>query len=135
MYANCALTSSLPANDLETVCTYTGDVLAELTRVLLDVFAVDRAQLVRTTVDAKALWDVMITLAYNVSDAVLQCIPDDLRMDVLRMTDALAKPYDYADDYLGFGGGILGFSLELKAKIICFKGEPDTEYVLIHASA
>ncbi|KAL1936945.1 hypothetical protein VTO73DRAFT_3591, partial [Trametes versicolor] len=95
---NLALTPSLPANDLDAIRTYTGDVLAELTRVLLNVFAVDRTQFVRTTVDTQALYFVMRRLAESVSDGVLQCISDDLHTDILRMTDALAKPYDYADD-------------------------------------
>ncbi|KAL1942604.1 hypothetical protein VTO73DRAFT_6206 [Trametes versicolor] len=96
--ANRALTSSLPDNVLETVRAYTGDVLAELTRILLNVFAPDRTQSVPTTVDAEVLWDLMYRLAEEVSDGLLQCISDDLHTDILRMTDALAKPYDYADD-------------------------------------
>lgn len=130
--ANHALTSSLPPNDLETVRAYTGDVLAELTRVLLQVFAVDRNQFVRTTVDAEALFGVMFMLAHRVSDGVLQCIPDDLRTDILRMTDTLATPYEYDDDR--WGNDIPGLSRGLKTKIIRIKGEPDTEYVLINAS-
>ncbi|KAL1945558.1 hypothetical protein VTO73DRAFT_2409 [Trametes versicolor] len=125
--ANHALTPSLPANDLETVRTYTGDVLAELTRILLNVFAADRTQFVQTTVDALALHDVMYRLAEQVSDGVLQCISDDLHTDILRMTDALAKPYDYAGDDWVLGESILDFSRDLKTKIIRIKGEPDTE--------
>lgn len=133
-YANLALTSSPPTNDLETVRAYTGDVLAELTHVLLQVFAADRTQFVQTTVYAWALREVMVTLARIVSDGVLQCISEDLCPDILLMTDTLAQPYDYADDYLGYGGSIPGLSRDLKAKIIRIKGEPDTEYVLIYAS-
>lgn len=132
--ANLALTLSLPDNVLETIRAYTGDVLAELTHVLLQIFAADRAQLVRTTVNAEALWDVMRTLARVVSDGVLQCISDDLRIDILRMTDTLAKPYDYADDQWDYGDRIPRYSRHLKAKIIRIKGEPDIEYVFIYAS-
>ncbi|KAL1945534.1 hypothetical protein VTO73DRAFT_2385 [Trametes versicolor] len=121
--ANRALTSSLPDNVLETVRAYTGDVLAELTHVLLQIFAADRAQFVRTTVNARALWDVMCRLAWDVSDSVLQCISDDLRTDILLMTDALAKTHEYDDD--DWGRDIPGFSHVLKAKIIRVKGEPD----------
>lgn len=130
--ANYALTSSLPPNDLETVRAYTGDVLAELTGVLLKVFAPDRTQFVRTTVDAGALRGVMFTLARIVSDGVLQCISDDLRTDILRMTDALAKPYDHGFSIIRRRIPML--SRQLKAKIIRVKGEPDIQYVLIHAS-
>ncbi|KAL1945549.1 hypothetical protein VTO73DRAFT_2400 [Trametes versicolor] len=131
--ANHALTSSLPTNDLETVRAYTGDVLAELTRVLLNVFAVDRTQFVRTTVDAAALRHVMRRLAREVSDGVLQCISDDLRTDIVRMTDALAKPYDYNDKY--FGDNIPSFARDLKAKVIRIKGDPDTGTKLGESSA
>ncbi|KAL1945540.1 hypothetical protein VTO73DRAFT_2391 [Trametes versicolor] len=131
--ANLALTSSLPAKDLEPVRAYTGDVLAELTRVLLNVFAADRTQFVRTTVDAEALSDVMYRLAWHVSDGVLQCISDDLRTDILRMADALAKPYDYDDK--DFGANIPGFARDLKAKVIRIKGDPDTGTKLGESSA
>lgn len=130
--ADHALRSYLPADDLETVRAYTGDVLTHLTRVLLKVFAADGTQLVRTTVDGEGLWDVMHRLARNVSDGVLQCISDDLRPDILRMTDALSEPYDYDDN--SWGWGIQHFSRVLKDRVIRNKGEPDTEYVLIYAS-
>ncbi|KAL1945567.1 hypothetical protein VTO73DRAFT_2418 [Trametes versicolor] len=130
--ANHALTSSLPTNDLETVRAYTGDVLADLTRVLLDVVAVDRAQLVWTTVDIKALWDVMLRLAVYVSDGVLQCISDDLHTDILRMTDALAKRNGHS---LNLGQRrILRLSRQLKAKVIRIKGKPDAETKLSKSS-
>lgn len=132
MYANQALTSSLPPNDLDTVRAYTGDVLAEMSRVLLQVFAAERAQFVRTTVDAEALGLLMYRLARDVSDGVLQCIFDDLRIDILRMADTLANTYYY--DGNPWGCSIRYLSRQLKAKIIRIKGEPDTKYVLIHAS-
>ncbi|KAL1945545.1 hypothetical protein VTO73DRAFT_2396 [Trametes versicolor] len=130
---NHALTSSLPANDLDAIPTYTGDVLAELTRVLLNVFAVDGTQFVRTTVDAWTLWHVMHRLAWDVSDGVLQCISDDLRANILRMTDALANSYDYDDEV--FGPDIPGFARDLEAKIIRIKGDPDTGTKLGESSA
>ncbi|KAL1937029.1 hypothetical protein VTO73DRAFT_15594 [Trametes versicolor] len=127
--ANHALTSSLPPNDLETVRAYTGDVLAELTRVLLNVFAADKAQFVRTTVDAEALWDVMSGLAEDVSDGV----SDDLHMDILRMTDALATLHDYGPNRRG--KDIPEFARKLEAKIIRIKGEPNVEKKLGESSA
>ncbi|KAL1945570.1 hypothetical protein VTO73DRAFT_2421 [Trametes versicolor] len=130
--ANHALTSSLPANDLETVRAYTGDVLAELTRVLLNVFAADRIQFVRTTVDVWALQAVMYRLAWGVSDGVLQCISDDLCNEVLRMTDAL-NDYDYGNS--GLWIDILRLSRNLKAKIICIKGDSDIQTKLGGSSA
>lgn len=74
----------------------------------------------------------MRRLAEDVSDGVLQCLSDDLRTDILCMTDALAKTYEYDNNILGMY--IPGFSHVLKSKIIRIKGEPDIEYVLIHAS-
>ncbi|KAL1945548.1 hypothetical protein VTO73DRAFT_2399 [Trametes versicolor] len=130
---NLALTSSLLVNDLLTICAYTGDVLAELTRVLLNVFAADRSQFVRTIVDAGALWNVMHRLAWVVSNGVLQCISDDLRTDILLMTDALATHHDHDDD--DWGRDIQRFSRYLKAKIIRIKGEPDIATKLGESSA
>ncbi|KAL1942581.1 hypothetical protein VTO73DRAFT_6183 [Trametes versicolor] len=123
--AHHALASSLPGKDLEIIRAYTGDVLAELTRVLLNVFAAERAQFVRTTVDAHALRRVMCRLAEYISDGVLQCISHDLLTDILRMTDTLAKPNEYDNDY--WGKDIPHFSRDLKAKIIRIKGVPNTE--------
>ncbi|KAL1945526.1 hypothetical protein VTO73DRAFT_2377 [Trametes versicolor] len=133
MCADHALTSSLPDNDLETIRAYTGDVLAELTRVLLNVFAAERAQFVQTTVDARALRSVMLNLAYFASEGVLQCISDDLRTGIVPMTDALALPYDYDDK--DPGDDIPGCARDLKAKVIRIKGDPDTGTKLGESSA
>ncbi|KAH9848622.1 hypothetical protein C2E23DRAFT_421970 [Lenzites betulinus] len=93
--ADRALASSLPRDDLETVKAYVRDVLAALARTLVNVFTEDRA---RITIYAWALLGVMHRLAYDVSDGVLLCIPDDLRTDVLRMTDVLAESVRTSDD-------------------------------------
>ncbi|KAL1945562.1 hypothetical protein VTO73DRAFT_2413 [Trametes versicolor] len=124
---NLALASSLPANDLEsqTVRAYTGDVLAELTRILLKVFAADGTQFLQTTVDVWSLQGVMRRLAEHVSDGVLQCISDDLRPDILRMTDTLAKTHGYDNNI--WGSYIAVWSRDLKARIIRIKGVQDTE--------
>ncbi len=82
---------------METVRRYTRDVLTDLTGTLLGLFAEDRVQHIQATIDASYLWDILRTLLFS-SDDVLQCISDDLRADVLRMTEVLAKPHDYDDD-------------------------------------
>ncbi|OJT11035.1 hypothetical protein TRAPUB_12448, partial [Trametes pubescens] len=121
--SNDTLTSSIPPNDMETVRRYTRDVLADLTRTLLGLFAEDKVQHIRAIIDASYLWDILRTLAFS-SNGVLQCISDNLCADVLRMTEVLAKPHDYDDDEF-WGSGILDFARKLKLKVICIMGEPD----------
>ncbi|OJT08366.1 hypothetical protein TRAPUB_705 [Trametes pubescens] len=123
--ADHALISPLPSDNLEIVHVHTRDVLAELTRALLDVFATDRVRDIRSTIYAPALWGTMRTLALIVSDDVLRCTPDALRVDMLRLIDRLAEPHDY--DESSWGMDIPGFARELKARIIRIKSVPDLE--------
>ena len=78
-------------------------------------------QHLRTTVDARALMEVVVPLAFDESGEVVRCIPDDLIPDVLRMTDALSKPYDY-DDYL-VRQLMPRYGCLLKKKVTRIKGE------------
>ncbi|KAL1945578.1 hypothetical protein VTO73DRAFT_2429 [Trametes versicolor] len=96
--ADLALASSLPADDLDTVRTYARDVLAELTRTLLELFAEDK---VRTVIVSTHLDDLMRTLRYFDRAHVEECIPDDLLPDILRLMERLASASGYVDnDYV-----------------------------------
>ncbi|KAH9848545.1 hypothetical protein C2E23DRAFT_430162 [Lenzites betulinus] len=117
--ADRALAPSHSINGLEIVRTYVRDVVAELTRTLLRIFAEDGVQ---STITAETLWDVIHRLANIVSDSMLQCIPDDLRSDVLRMANILAEPRDYGNFW---GSDIPGFARKLVSRIIDIKGKPD----------
>ncbi|OJT11006.1 hypothetical protein TRAPUB_12460 [Trametes pubescens] len=91
-----ALTSSLPANDLETVRAYTHDVLAKMTCTLLRLFVEDN---VRTTIDSISISLVMSTLS-NFEDAYVDvCIPDDLVPDIFNLVENLETASDYVDNY------------------------------------
>ncbi|KAH9848534.1 hypothetical protein C2E23DRAFT_843336 [Lenzites betulinus] len=125
-----APTVRLPIDDLQTVRTFVRDVLAQLTHTLQRVVAEDG---VLTRVQGLEIWDVMYTLANHVSDGVLQCMPDDLRADVLRMTDVLAGPHDYANNVLG--DNIPDLACTLKEKIMRIKGTPDPDRSTAHTAA
>ncbi|OJT11010.1 hypothetical protein TRAPUB_12464 [Trametes pubescens] len=94
--AHRALTSSLPANDRETVRAYTQDVLAELTSTLLGLFAEDN---VRKTIDSLDIYLVMSTLSHLDDARVEECVPDDLVPDILNLVEKLETASDYVDNY------------------------------------
>ncbi|KAL1945523.1 hypothetical protein VTO73DRAFT_2374 [Trametes versicolor] len=89
------LISSLPDNDLETIRAYTGDVLAELTRILLDLFAQNK---VHTTIKATYLDNIMRRLRELDDAQVEECIPDDLVPDISRLASILETASNYADN-------------------------------------
>ncbi|EIW58207.1 uncharacterized protein TRAVEDRAFT_47373 [Trametes versicolor FP-101664 SS1] len=93
--AHPAWTSTLPASDLDTVYPYTRDVLAELTRVLLELFAADK---VRTTIESGCLASVLGGLR-GLDDARLQkCVPEDLVLGILDLAETLESASEYADN-------------------------------------
>lgn len=87
----------LLVNDLGTISAYMGDVLAELSRILLEVFAEDKTRMV---IVADHMHDLAHALFILDADLVKECIPDEIVPDLLRLTDILssASDCDYADN-------------------------------------
>lgn len=118
--ADRALTSSLSSTNLETVRTCTRDVLAELTRILLDLFAEDKMW---TTIESECLRPVMWQVRRLDDSSIEQCIPHDLAPDILQLAEKLETAPDYVDNNVW---GIHEYACTIKANIIRVKGKPDT---------
>ncbi|KAL1946056.1 hypothetical protein VTO73DRAFT_15183 [Trametes versicolor] len=104
--------SDAPASDLESVRTYTRDVLTKLTHALLELFSKDRVQ---TTIESKHLSNVMGKLC-DLDDARVEAsIPDELVPDILDLAKTLATAADYYDNTCV--DEIQGSARELKANI------------------
>lgn len=126
-YANQALTSSLPANDLEIVRAYTRDVLAEFTCTLLALFAEDN---VRASIESYYLCDVIWSLS-NLNDALVeQCVPGDFVPDILSLAEKLEMASDYNDDN-SWTALIQQRARILKVNVIRVKHKRETTCVLI----
>lgn len=121
-----ALASSLPTDDLDIVRTYARDVLAVLTRTLLELFAEDK---VRVVIESTHLDDLMRTLRYIDGAHVEECISDDLVPDILRLTERLASASGYVDD--DYVDGIQKHSRTFRETIIRMKRRPETSSVLV----
>lgn len=127
-YLQCAdhvLSAPLPSDRMETVHVYTRDVFTELTRALLDVFTTDGVRNIRTTISAPALWGTIRTLALIVSDDILRCIPNTLRVDILCLADRLSEPHDYSS--FSWGMDIPGFAQQFKARVVRIQGQSHPE--------
>lgn len=123
--ADNAFISPIPFDNLDTLCDYIRDVLVELTCSLLDVFAADGVPNIRSTISAPALWGTIRTLALIVSDDILRCIPNTLRVDILRLADRLSEPHDYSS--FSWGMDIPGFAQQFKARVVRIQGESHPE--------
>lgn len=91
------VTTSLdpPANDLETVRANTQEVLTELTRTLLELFAEDRMQ---TTIASMYLVHVMQKLCDVDDIRVGEWVPDELVPEILDLVEKFATTDHYADN-------------------------------------
>ncbi|KAL1937848.1 hypothetical protein VTO73DRAFT_12741 [Trametes versicolor] len=123
-WADRALTSPLPVSALEAVCAYTRDVLAELTRTLLGLFAEEK---VRTTVESTRLWSIMWGLSRLDDAHVEACIPENFVPDLVRLAEILETTSEYVDNT--WVPEIREAACILKANIIRVKHKPDTTYV------
>lgn len=74
---------------------YTRDVLAELTRVLLELFAADTA---RTTIESGCLASVLGGLRGLDEVRLQECVPEDLALDILDLAETLETASEYADN-------------------------------------
>lgn len=122
--ANHASASSGPgfsADDLDTVCTYTQEVLAELTHTLLELLAKDQA---RIAIESTYLDDVMEKLRGLDDTIVGGYFPDALVPEILDLTEKLARTNAYADDVRV--DSIQHSAHVLKAKIPSVKCMPGT---------
>lgn len=122
--ANRHLIPSLPPYDQETVCACTRDVVAELTRTLLGLFAADK---VRTTLESKHLDSVIWKLAVFDDMRMERCIPDDLVLDISHLADMLKVHSDYVDSY--YVRQIHRHAATLKRSLIRVKHKPGTTSV------
>lgn len=120
--ANRALTSPLPANALNTVCAYTRDVLAELTRTLLGLFAEEK---VRTIVESTRLWSIIWGLSRLDDAHVEACIPEDFVPDIVRLAEILETNSEYVDNT--WVSEIQEQARIFKASIVRVKHKPDTK--------
>ncbi len=93
---NHALTSPLPANDLETVRAYTRDVLTELTHILLKLFAKDRVR-TQMTIEPKHLMDVMGKLRCLDDTRVGEYIPDELVPEISDLAEKLTANCNHVE--------------------------------------
>lgn len=98
-----------------------GDILAELTRILLGLFAEYK---VRATIESTHLDDLMWKLRSLDDARVKECIADDLVPHILRLAEKLETASDYDDER--WTGSIQKCAGELKERIFRVKHKPET---------
>lgn len=99
------------------------DVLAELTRIVLGLFAEEK---VHTTIEATYLDNVMGRLR-DLDDArIEEYIPDDLVPEILRLASILETASNYADHY--WVQSLQSHAKRFKLNITRVKRRPDTTY-------
>lgn len=111
--------SSLPADNLETVYGYTRDVLVELTRTLLGLFAENT---VRATTESAHVENVLRQLLSLDDACIEECVPEDLVPDILHLAKTLETSTDYTEHY--YVQYLQMWARELKENIIRVKRKP-----------
>lgn len=106
---------------METVRAYTRDVIVELTRILLELFAQDKVQ---TTIDSCLIFCVVWPLSDLNDDSVEQCVPDDFVPHILRLAEKLETASDYHNDC--WERDIKRCARQFREKVIRVKHNPET---------